>query len=757
MSQKLLPLIIFALLAFSSLNAIAEDTTFTTSHFSGSGNCQTCHDNLTDNAGDDVSIVKDWGTSMMANASKDPFWQAKVASELKRNPALSSVINDTCSRCHAPAANYEIGGDITLFGPDGVLDTTHALHDAGMNGVTCTVCHQITDDASLGSLSGFSGQFNINDSKTIYGQYANITPQPMINNTGYTPAYSAHISDSKLCATCHNLKTPFVDANGNKLSTAPESDFPEQMPYTEWENSIFDDAGSNPQSCQDCHMPKTTSKVSNRPNGLGTKDGFAKHHLVGANTVMLTLLKNNSTQLDVTSADLDLGISRARAMLQGAATIEIVSASVTNGVLQAQIKLTNLSGHKTPTSYPSRRMWINFKVTDSANNIVFESGQMNSDGSIVGSDNDLDQTQYEPHYDLITTTDQVQMYETIMSDSDGNVTYTLLRASHYLKDNRLTPKGFDKLNVPTDVAVMGLAAGDTDFNLGSDELTYRFPITATGNLTVSATLNYQPIMHGFIKDLYRDTDQEQVLTFKTLYDAQSLKHEQIASTQTSVINSGLPAPVVDLSASPTTIAEGESSTLTWSSTDATSCTASGDWSDIRPTSGTELVSPAVTSSYTISCENNAGATASADVTVTVEDRTAPVITPPADIQIEIAAGTSLPYTESAIVAFLDGATAVDNVDTTLPSISNDAPATFPEGITIVTFTVADSAGNVGTAQASVTITTDTSNTLDDGSGGGGSLDLTLLLLLILSLMSAYHQGNRNDSPEKKRSQLRGRT
>jgi len=68
----------------------------------------------------------------------------------------------------------------------------------------------------------------------------------MINNTGYTPTYSAHVSDSALCATCHNLKTPFVDSNGDVVPGSPESEFPGQMAYTEWQNSIFDDSGSNP-------------------------------------------------------------------------------------------------------------------------------------------------------------------------------------------------------------------------------------------------------------------------------------------------------------------------------------------------------------------------------------------------------------------------------------------------------------------------------------------------------------------------------
>ncbi len=532
-----------------TVTSYAENTNFTTTHFSGSGNCASCHDGLTDTAGDDVSIVKDWGASMMANATKDPFWQAKVATELERNPNLSSVINDKCTQCHAPMANYEItrvqNNAVTLFGAGGILDPGHDLHDAAMNAVSCTACHQIEDDATLGTLEGFSGNYKINASKTLYGQYSNITGQPMITNTGYTPAYSAHISDSAVCATCHNLKTPFVDAQGNVLTTSPDSEFPEQMPYTEWQNSIFDDAGSNPQSCQDCHMPKTSSIVSTRPNGLGVKNDFAKHSLVGANTTMLTLLKNNATQLDVNSADMDTSISRARAMLQSSVDINIDSASVDDGVFEAEVSLSNNSGHKTPTGYPSRRMWLNFKVTDSNNNIVFESGRMNSDGSIVGADNDTDAAIFEPHYDLITSDDQVQIYEPVMADSDNQVTYTLLRGAQYLKDNRLTPQGFNKLSVPSDVAVRGLAFNDDNFNQGSDEITYRFPVAVSGELTVSVSLNYQTIAYGFLQDLYQDSQLVQVQTFKTMYDAQSLKHEQIASAQTTVVSDGGSDPSPD--------------------------------------------------------------------------------------------------------------------------------------------------------------------------------------------------------------------
>ena len=50
------------------------DKNFTSTHFSGSANCATCHDAISDNKGNDLSIVKVWGASMMAYSAKDPLW-----------------------------------------------------------------------------------------------------------------------------------------------------------------------------------------------------------------------------------------------------------------------------------------------------------------------------------------------------------------------------------------------------------------------------------------------------------------------------------------------------------------------------------------------------------------------------------------------------------------------------------------------------------------------------------------------------------
>ena len=71
---------------------MATLTTFETEDFSGSGICAMCHSNLTDDAGNDVSNDAQWRSTMMANSAKDPFWQAKISSEIYRNPHVKNII-----------------------------------------------------------------------------------------------------------------------------------------------------------------------------------------------------------------------------------------------------------------------------------------------------------------------------------------------------------------------------------------------------------------------------------------------------------------------------------------------------------------------------------------------------------------------------------------------------------------------------------------------------------------------------------------
>lgn len=84
-----------------------------------------------------------------------------------------------------------------------------------------------------------------------------------------------------------------------------------------------------------------------------------------------------------------------------------------------------------------------------------------------------------------------------------------------------------------------------------------------------------------------------------------------------------PPPVVNLTASPASVTSGSTAQLSWSTTNATRCTASGDWSGARSTTGTETVGPlTISQAYQLSCENAVGVFTSANAMVTVTAATA---------------------------------------------------------------------------------------------------------------------------------------
>ena len=81
-----------------------------------------------------------------------------------------------------------------------------------------------------------------------------------------------------------------------------------------------------------------------------------------------------------------------------------------------------------------------------------------------------------------------------------------------------------------------------------------------------------------------------------------------------------PAPTASISASPTTVYVDEDITLTWSSTNASSCEASDSWEGSKDPSGEEVVTATTNGdlTYTITCSGNGSAAASVVVSAEYE-------------------------------------------------------------------------------------------------------------------------------------------
>jgi hypothetical protein len=473
--------------------------------FHTSDRCMACHNELTTPSGKDVSIGLDWRASIMANSSRDPYWQASVRRESVDHPEATADIEDECSVCHMPITRYEArvnGKKGRVF--DYLPFSAHSKDSgAAEDGVSCSVCHQISNN-KLGTRDSFNGQFVI-DARTGKDEHREYGPfvisgghQTIMNSStgGFRPTFAEHIRDSALCGSCHQLYTTARGAGGKEIGSLPE-----QMPYLEWLHSDY----PKKYSCQACHMPQVHEMVPITSVLGQPRSGLHEHVFVGGNFLLQSMLNRYRAELSVSALPQEL-TRAAEGTLQflqtQSARISIRNVALTSGQLRAEVLVENLTGHKLPTAYPSRRAWLHFLVRDGEGKTVFESGALNPDGSIKGNDNDSNREAYEPHYREITSPDQVEIFEPILKDSNEHVTTGLLAAVGYLKDNRLLPSGFDKSTAEKDIAVVGDAADDPNFAAGNALEIYSVPIgRARGPFHIEVELAYEPIGYRWAHNL----------------------------------------------------------------------------------------------------------------------------------------------------------------------------------------------------------------------------------------------------------------
>ena len=444
-------------------------------HFEHSRVCSLCHSKIAAGA-ENVAPYALWRGSMKANSARDPYWRAKVREETSVNASAAVWIEDKCLRCHAPAQQYPYR---TAKAGMRLSD----LNELGEDGVTCTLCHQIKPD-DLGKPASFTAGFRIGEDDRIFGPHASPFAMPMLHHTGYRPTQSAHVLDSALCGSCHTVITPTLDRNGKVIG-----EFVEQAPYLEWLASDFAREG---QTCQTCHMPQleTASYIAHMPPGgpfppTRPRQPFGRHIFAGANVRGAEML---SELLPESAAGFTAASARSTDMLSHSLELRAKTSWARPGVLEIAVEVENLSGHKLPTAYPSRRLWLHVTALDGAGRTVFESGGWDRATGELLTRSD------QPHYPRITSPDQVMVYEAEHADTTGRQTTSLLRAARYGKDNRILPRGFKSGD--TRIAPVGTAP-DPDFVPGRDRVVYEIASTS-GRVpkTVVVEALYQTIKPG---------------------------------------------------------------------------------------------------------------------------------------------------------------------------------------------------------------------------------------------------------------------
>ena len=516
-----------------------------------------------------LSPYGEWSASMMGLAGRDPIFYAQLESERAMRPEIADDIANLCLSCHQVMGQRQFHidqGDATPFtteysyiNPQNLLLAPEEQNPArwgglARDGVSCMVCHQITPEG-LGEPGTFTGHFNVAPPGSIFGPFADadIKPYYMEQALGITPKYGAQISSSELCGSCHTIVLPVLPRHG---ATRDEFEHPtetvhEQSTYLEWLNSDYNvktSGNARGQSCQDCHMPdtfrtapdtplefvianvedETFPSVPNRADGAlitpTPKKGFKRHTLVALNGFAQNMFMQFPGELGVAIADPGTVLTAVpRLQLANEETIEMgrnqtarlsVGTPVAAGdALEVAVTLENLVGHKFPSGVGFRRAFIRFQALDTAGNPVWQSGDINAAGQIVGPDGQPLTSEtattcdgVQPDYDLITAESQVQIFSERIANNEGRLTTSFLGIKTHCKDNRMLPLGWQPDGPYADVTAPYAKIGKQITHPqtpGRKTIVYRMPKARVANaVRYEATLFYQAIPPYYLTDRF---------------------------------------------------------------------------------------------------------------------------------------------------------------------------------------------------------------------------------------------------------------
>jgi hypothetical protein len=347
----------------------------------------------------------------------------------------------------------------------------------------------------------------------------------------------------------------------------------EQATYLEWLNSEYENEinTKNPKakSCQDCHM---SAGLKDDRNGIDIaqiqtriaaiqdttypdaenlaphkelnvrlrESGYRRHNFTGLNVFLVEMFNQFDDVLGVRKTDFMTGSTKdlenavqnfLRTARHETATVQVTAEREDSNRLTARVLLQNKAGHRFPSGVGFRRAFLELVVVEPAvrggpERVVWSSGRTNELGVLLGSDGKPLATEsfdrdgagnqsYQPHHAVISSPEQVQVYETLLKDSKGNFTTSFVRGCEIVKDNRLLPRGWKKEGPGPALTGRFLEAtypdpatgADPRYSDGSgtDEVTYKIDLPAGTDptrLRVRATLYYQAMPPYFLRNLF---------------------------------------------------------------------------------------------------------------------------------------------------------------------------------------------------------------------------------------------------------------
>ncbi len=219
----------------------------------------------------------------------------------------------------------------------------------------------------------------------------------------------------------------------------------------------------------------------------------------------------------------------------------------------------------------------------------------------------------------------VQYYYTVIAqDSNGNSSGASKPLRATIPQTTLFVSSTTPVSDATGVAVNG--AVFTTFSGAIDTASLNastFTVTGPSGM-VAGAVSYNAATNSAVFAPSANLAYASTYTANVTVGVKSLTGSSLASDYSwTFTTESFPQPTVKVSVNQTTIGAGGQATLSWSSMNATSCTASGGWSGSQSMSGSTTVSPTATTTYTLACTGAVG-TAINSATVTVTS----IVTPP---------------------------------------------------------------------------------------------------------------------------------